>query len=261
MSKFQGKIDLIDLIEKISKPFTKEFIKDEEPTMLQEYVEFMMEQFLKHMPVETAKFIRENCYLAGGCFRSIILKKPVKDWDFYFKTEEAKNQFIKLIDGNSWQTPALGNNYYIADNTDNAITCQFQKSQEILQFITRWTGSPDKVVEKFDFLHTQSYYVLDTKLLKITKTPYKELKYNTKSPYPINALKRALKFAKEKGVEMEDESLIDICLAIKGLDLYDDKVLEEQLHGLYIDKTKMKTKIKQAHDNSFSKKVNRLVEE
>jgi hypothetical protein len=36
----------------------------------------------------------DGCYLAGGCFKSLILKSTPKDWDIYFDSQEA---FLSLI--------------------------------------------------------------------------------------------------------------------------------------------------------------------
>lgn len=122
--------------------------------------------------------------------------------------------------------------------TENALTCKLLNNNRVvektIQFITRFTGSPEEVTGKFDFKHCQSYYDVKTTTFKVVETliTNKELLFNEKSPYPVNALKRMLKFVKQ-GWIIDDNQLLKISKGIALLDLTDPKVVQEQSTGLY----------------------------
>ena len=41
------------------------------------------------------EWIKENCYIAGGCCVSHATRSPINDVDIYFKTKEARDKFIE----------------------------------------------------------------------------------------------------------------------------------------------------------------------
>ncbi len=43
-------------------------------------------------------WIKQNCYIAGGACVSNFTRKPINDVDIYFKTKEARDEFIKEVD-------------------------------------------------------------------------------------------------------------------------------------------------------------------
>lgn len=133
-------------------------------------------------------FLKEG-YLAGGCIRSLVVGEPINDYDIYFKTEKAANRFRKLfMDGLKgslhWGPVAkvvdiklnipftdkkvlcLKSDKWFTGITPTAITCDYdegllEQSPDV-QFIFKYSGSPNYVVGRFDFTNCMAYYDIDT---------------------------------------------------------------------------------------------------
>lgn len=226
--------------------------------MVSNQVQFIANQVLQSLPLETREFIKENAYIAGGCFRSIALNLPVNDYDVWFKTREASDTFQSMCNKysksyyNSPDKQIFGKSLAYFKETKTSHTFLFLFHTKI-QFVTKFVGTPQELLETFDFKHAQSYYDLKTEECFLSKHLTLPIQFNIKARYPISALKRYIKLsANEKS--KRDNELIKIVMAIKCLDLSDDKVLEEQLNGMYYDKTNMKI-FKQIYQQAFNNKL------
>jgi hypothetical protein len=101
--------------------------------------------------------------------------------------------------------------------------------------ITRFTGTPEKILSNFDFIHTNNYYKFDTNELVTNKKSLesiltKQLIYNG-SKYPICSLIRTRKFI-QRGWNVSAAEYLKMAFQIKELDLYDLNILREQLIGV-----------------------------
>jgi hypothetical protein len=234
--------------------------------MVIEQIEFFVETLIKELPQELKDLVRENCFVAGGCFNSLYHKEQPKDFDIYFKNKKAKDDFNKYLVGNKHLfTRLITNNSLIKQTTTKNATTFMLKNFYIIQFITRWTGDVDKIISKFDFLHTQIYYDIKTKKSNFEEKRFtlnKTLQFNINASHPINALKRVIKFVKERNCQISDIELMKICLAIKQLNLVDEKVLIDQMTGMYnMFDTEVMSEYKKVRNTLFSNKINNLLEE
>lgn len=172
----------------------------------------------------------DGVYLAGGAVSSIFSGLKVNDLDFYCESREVADRFsAALID-------AYG--YKSACTTENAQTFykHVGKRKFEVQVITRFTGSPEEVLNTFDFtcvmglwnFREGKFYAHEFFLRDVAR---RRLVYSNKSQYPICALYRTKKYV-ERGYEFPGSTLVAISLAIHSLQLNTYKDLKDQLLGI-----------------------------
>lgn len=142
---------------------------------------------LKAVP-DLYEFVLENCFLAGGAVRDVILNVTPKDWDVFFRTEEAKDEFIQRFTRKMEET-GIGNFNY-----------------KDFQFITLYTGSPSHVTNKFDWNVNQQFYEFGKSMGRGYFIP-KELRLNTDCEKPLAAYLR-LPDMISKGFTISKEELM-----------------------------------------------------
>jgi hypothetical protein len=198
----------------------------------------MFDNVVDSMPEELAELVKTQTYIAGGCFKSLVLDETVNDWDFWFRNVEAKDKFEKLFHNAEYTRSSNLTNRdrlrfsKLTKITENAFNFNFPK--EKVQFVTTMVGSPSEVVYKFDFLHAQCYYDPMNKFLSCP-THFiinKELYFNPKTITPLSSLKRAFKFTKQ-GWNISDDQLENIVKSITGVDWKNPEEVKKQTKGMY----------------------------
>lgn len=150
-------------------------------------------------------FVIKNCYLAGGAVRDLNRDVKPKDYDIYFLTADAIEEFGNRFGRNGMDVTALGNFNY-----------------NDFQFITVTHGLPKDVVGKFDWNVNMQYYLFGEKsshAMEYVNTIGKpELRFNLKSQYPLSAFIR-LPYLIEKGYYISPKELIFVTsyLVTKGI--------------------------------------------
>jgi hypothetical protein len=196
---------------------------------------------------QAAKILCDYGFLAGGCFKSLLLNEPVNDWDVYFEDSEAADTLVQAIRANPHHIQGKVFACHLDFESCHALTLRICAPCELkVQLIYRYSGDPESVVEHFDFKHCQNYYSRSREKMRFDKaTIYKrELVFNPKAIHPINSIKRAMKF-KGQGWKFSDVQLFEIAKAISRLDLSDPATAEEHTEGLYGKKTS--DRIKKQH--------------
>jgi hypothetical protein len=198
------------------------------------------ENLLDACTPEFRRLLENNIYFAGGCLKSIWHKEEVKDYDlWFFEPDHALELFMKAYRGSN-RIPYMdndpffkeGSEYYFRSLSANAMNINGPKG-EVFQIIFTYYGTPQEVTSKFDFEHCKSYFVPQTKELFLNKNMlYRKLVYVPGAPWPLSAMKRAMKF-KAQGWELRDDQLLAIVKDIQKLDLNDPEVIERHLHGMY----------------------------
>lgn len=137
------------------------------------------------------QFILDNCFVAGGAVRDIARNVKPKDWDIFFRTEEAKDEFIVRF-GKYCTKTGIGNFNY-----------------QDFQFITLYTGTPEEVIGQFDWNVNQRYYEFGTSDKSYYKYPSSSqpLRFNCKARKPLSAYLR-LPDMLAKGYTIEQEELM-----------------------------------------------------
>lgn len=131
--------------------------------------------------------------------------------------------------------------------TDNAISLKGK-----VQIILRFIGTPEEIVKNFDYVHCTCTYVPWNRKLSLPNEALasmmtKELVY-VGSRYPICSLFRMRKFL-ARGYHLNVGQVLKMVFQIKALNLYDVRVLEDQLLGVdtvfmkgFIDRLKEQVK-------------------
>ncbi len=114
--------------------------------------------------------------------------------------------------------------------SSNAITLSSN-----IQLIIRFYGEADKIHENYDFSHCTNYWLSNTEKLTTNQKALecllaKEL-YYIGSKYPLASIIRIRKFV-QRGWQINAGQILKMCLQLNNFDLFDPKVLEEQLTGV-----------------------------
>lgn len=143
---------------------------------------------LKKIP-DLYEFTLENCFIAGGAARDTIRSTPPKDYDMFFLSDSAKDEFIRKF-GNHCTVTGFGNY-----NWDE------------FQFITLVTGSPESVTDTFDWNVNQVWFNLKAKRFGGHLSTSNYLMFNCKSRTPLSAIMR-LPMLIKKGYVIEPKELL-----------------------------------------------------
>lgn len=178
-------------------------------------------------------FAKFGVMLCGGTINSIFSSRKVNDLDFYVQ-DNSNNQIGDLI-----KIMKEVYNYKVVHTSDNAITLTRKGHKGNLfeiQFITRFTGSPQDILDTFDYtivqgvfdFKTNQFVLSDRFLVDVAK---RQLVYTNTSKYPICALYRTKKYI-ERGYTISGANLVAISLSIHALKLETYADLKNQLMGI-----------------------------
>ena len=156
-------------------------------------------------------FIKNECYIAGGCLRNFIMSIAINDIDLYFKTKDGALFFKNLFEERKFDI--FKKDVQILSETKNAITLK-RSHYEPFQFVTKEAGPPQEVVYgTFDFENCMAWYDPATNYasydIMLNSLNTHELVYNTQSKNPLNSIKRLIKFQK-MGSEITEQCLFDM---------------------------------------------------
>lgn len=187
---------------------------------------------------ELKELLINETFLAGGCFASIYHAEKPNDYDIFFRSKEAVDKFKVLCPHFCFNNKTTLSEYrsltYISSaTTQNAFSLNLPKFK--IQFITRFYGTPEEIINTFDFHHSQAYLDLknDSFHIPINNIKHKVLTYNQEgNDFPLSTLNRILKF-KERGYSISFLEIIKISMSLNRYNLLDPKVLHEQLIGFY----------------------------
>lgn len=155
-------------------------------------------------------FVNDNCFVAGGAVRDIIRNRTPKDYDIFFKTEEAKDVFIKKF-GTIYDFTVTGIGNYNYKN---------------FQFITLYTGTPKQVTSTFDWNVNQVWYDFQDERTYF-ETGY-DLYLNFDCEKPLSALMR-LPYLLEKGYKIsQTEHLKAIAFTALKVNFNDEESIAKQ---------------------------------
>lgn len=135
------------------------------------------------------EFASANCFLAGGAVRDNIRNLPPKDYDMFFRTAAAKDEFIQKF-GSQFVETGYGNYNW-----------------EKFQFITLVTGSPKEVTDTFDYSVNQVWFEFGGNRAHGEISSNMFLHFNTKSRTPLSAIMRLPRLL-EKGFKIEAKELL-----------------------------------------------------
>jgi hypothetical protein len=131
-------------------------------------------------------FVEHNMYLAGGAVRDLIRKIVPNDYDLFFRTDEAKDEFVRRFSRAMTGTPFK--------NFEITLNGNFKISPSKVQFITMFTGSPEKVVGGFDWSVNMVWVDLTAKVISLAYPYSNDLYFNLDATHVFSAIERLPKF-------------------------------------------------------------------
>lgn len=183
------------------------------------------------LPWELRYQFSTDAFIAGGAIVNLVLGEKPNDYDYFIKTADLKKKLVQNFNANPSTT-----HYLVKAVTENGITLELftnEKSIDI-QIITRFIGPVERVFTSFDYEHCKAYFDLHTHNLYYKKDIImnKELIYLGKDGYPINALKRLVRFVR-RGWNPTNKTILNLADAISSLDMKEEAVRANQLIGFY----------------------------
>lgn len=134
-------------------------------------------------------FVKQQGFVAGGAVRDLCMELVPKDYDIFFKTKEAIEEFKNSFGSYLEKTPLDNYNY-----TD-------------FQFITMQHGSPDDVIAGFDWNVNMCYVDFSTGRAQLLSKYQKLLAFNPNGKFPVSAFLR-LPYLMSKGFTITHQELL-----------------------------------------------------
>ncbi len=173
---------------------------------------------------------KANAFIAGGAIASLSCTESPKDWDFYFRDRETYNMVCNHIS--------------MIEMNDRAATANI--SGDIVQFINMNYGTPDEIIEGFDFEHCKVYYTRDDNSLgwledrePLITSKHKNLVYEGGFNNIISTMSRLVKFT-SRGWSIDAESFANL---LKDINAFTGEVPDEvEVHSNYRGKGAKKSR-------------------
>lgn len=157
-------------------------------------------------------------FIAGGCFKDLLMDRHIKDVDVFFKSKEDYETSVEMlkVDRNYTESYSSENVQAFRHNDGTTIEC-----------VKSVFGAPDEVLRNFDFTITKfAYYKEVDDILVEYKALYhpqffehlhlKRLVIDDAIPFPMSTYNRTYKYAKY-GFNPCTETKVKIAKAIAKL--------------------------------------------
>lgn len=157
-------------------------------------------------------------FIAGGCFKDLLMDRHIKDVDVFFKSKEDYETSVEMlkVDRNYTESYSSENVQAFRHNDGTTIEC-----------VKSVFGAPDEVLRNFDFTITKfAYYKEGDDILVEYKALYhpqffehlhlKRLVIDDAIPFPMSTYNRTYKYAKY-GFNPCTETKVKIAKAIAKL--------------------------------------------
>ncbi|OME55610.1 hypothetical protein BSK59_13470 [Paenibacillus odorifer] len=117
---------------------------------------YVRDDLINLLPEELRYEFFMKSYISGGCIYSLYHGNEPKDYDFFVESDQLVSKLrAYFIKQSSYQGEIRSGGLYKGINmtiTQNAI------SLGKYQIITQWAGTPEEVIDQFDFKHNQTYW-------------------------------------------------------------------------------------------------------
>ena len=181
-----------------------------------------------------------NAFIAGGAISSLSCSESPKDWDFYFRDRETFEMVYRRIS--------------MMDISDNSATANI--GGNIVQFIKVKYGTPEEIIESFDFEHCKAYYTRDDNSLgwlegrePLIMSGARNIVYEGGTDDIISTMSRLVKFT-SRGWSIDPESFATL---LKDLNAFTGEMPDEvEIHSNYNGRRKKKSRFVNAASGSFT---------
>lgn len=152
-----------------------------------------------------------NAILAGGAITSVLTKRTVNDFDFFFPSSVEYLEVNKLL-------PTL-NGITTEFSSQNAIT--YNHYDKTFQTIKVVHGTPKEIISSFDFNVAKVAYDLNTQKMEIGETFFKGIETNTLriekwDSHPCSIIMRLIKYHEKKGFKLLESDLIKLSIVLQA---------------------------------------------
>jgi hypothetical protein len=114
-------------------------------------------------------------FVSGGCIGSFLRDEVPNDIDIYFTKFDTMEHVSNLIQGSldlMAHVKVAEEKYGSSIIEGRLVTLNAITMNNDLQFITRVSGSPDKIRSTFDYVHCMPYYSFEDRRLYISEEQY-----------------------------------------------------------------------------------------
>jgi hypothetical protein len=191
----------------------------------------MFDKFASIFPMPLQVEVRKNVYIAGGAIVNFLLGVPVADYDLFIVEDAVRDSMRAWFKEQEWNDESRG--WRIKAMTENGVTLDFG-GDLIYQVVTRFTGKPERVFKSFDFEHCKAFYVPASQHYHANEDLIlnKKLVYTGDDDYPLNTMKRLIKFIR-RGWDIDNENVLNLAKKMSRTNLDDPAVYKEQTIGFY----------------------------
>lgn len=181
---------------------------------------------------------KHDIVIAGGALLSMLLKKPINDFDFYFKDQNAIEPFLIELeqmlheDNNMKKIPIS----FTKIKTNNAYTYNINGVNFQFIIIPDFiVNDPNDLINNFDFTVCKIAYDFKYDKFYYSKNLQRdinsrELNYEF-NKYPVSSLMRIEKY-EHKGFSINTMNILKIAMNIQSLNIKTYKDATEQLRGI-----------------------------
>lgn len=162
---------------------------------------------------ESAPFLlpyKDKLFIAGGCLRSIILGEQVKDLDIFCKDAQTATEIANSGFGFKSDN-ALNFTIHIQGESTGSFTQVIESIR--VQIIHNQVGSPQEIINQFDFTMNMNYYDFETDFINVENIQdilSKTLRVNKHCRNKLGTLARIVKFV-ERGYKLHSkENLLEL---------------------------------------------------
>lgn len=154
--------------------------------------------------------------IGGGFIRAYYAGERPADMDLYFQLEADAKAAVTTLKAASWKQVV---------KTPRAVT--LRKNDRVIQVITFVTGTPDEVLDEFDFTVCKAAAVRDDGWAIIMHPDFFEhlagrILIFTGSRLPLASMRRVTKYLK-RGYSICDENIIALARAVSEAVTWDDE--------------------------------------
>lgn len=159
-------------------------------------------------------FVMDNCYVAGGCFRSIFTDKPVKDYDVFFGSIEKATEFAAMVLSPTYAS--IFTDFDITTNNTFNFKHGTKSPQPYLSFVTDRGDIPEMMVDAFDFTFNRHYFRMKDHTFSFDIDTFHKIGSVHRTDKPLNTLMRCLRFTRD-GFRIRNDSIISLVTDVANI--------------------------------------------
>lgn len=185
-------------------------------------------------------------FIAGGCFKNILNKEAFKDIDIFFPDMDAYEEAVEL-----WKSKEyVQEGWKFLYSNDRVTAFKHDSSKIVVELVCTIFGTPEEVLDAFDFTVTKMAYYKKPKLEidegRNLSTSYtytivahkdffehlhtKRLVLDNDIPFPVSTFNRSFRYSKY-GYSLCNESIKKLITSLSDVDMTDSDAVFYNSNG------------------------------